>query len=149
MTTLAQEVLLPGLRITEAQAARMLMVSRGRLAEFILGGRLQRVDPGGLLLQHEVQALLDERTPPGGFSDRTRFPQGRLDRVQDKIVWLLHDWGGAGTNLELRVALTLTGAPVTRALTLLRDRGFVSRRRDGWQLTSAGWEYTRRFEPPV
>lgn len=148
MTTLAQEVLLPALRVTEAQAARMLMVSRGRLAEFVLSGRLQRVE-AGLLLQEEVQALLEERTPPGGFSDRIRFPQGRLDRVQDKIVWLLHDWGGAGKNLELRVALTLTGGPVTRALNLLRDRGFVSRSRDGWQLTAAGWEYTRRYEPPV
>ena len=150
MTSMAtQEALPTGLTITTAEAARLLRVSRARLAEFIFSSQLKPVN-SGQLLRDEVLALAEARTPPGGYRARSiRLPEGRLDRVPDKVVWLLHDWGGGGTNLDLQVALLMSGPALISALNKLRDAGLVERRADGWHLTAAGWDYTRRFEPPV
>jgi len=149
MTTPAAQPLLPtGLLIDPAETARMLRTSRARLAELTLAGELTRYEGG--YARDEVERIVAERTPPGGWTS-VGFtpPEGRLGRMLDRVVWLLHDWGGAATMLDLQVALLSNRPAVEDLVHRLRDIGYVEKRGRQWHLADIAWEYTRRHDPPI
>lgn len=152
MTAPTQEVVPGQGYVGEAEATYLLRTSRARLAELVLERRLTPVgdSPPRVFSRNEVDALAAAWAPPGGWhTSRIRPPEGRLPRVEDKTVWLLHDWGGSGRGVDIQIALTQTAHAASKVCNRLREGGYVQWRGRRWCLTAKGWSYTRQHDPPV
>lgn len=139
-------VLSPFDRMTTAQTARFLKISRGRLAELTLDGSLER-GPDGTYCFAQVEAFA--HTMP------TKV-ENRLPRMQDKLLRLLGEWGGEASVQELRAGAAIVISSALEHMDKLVEIGVVkcttperrSRIPVFYAMTDAGWKYVQEVPPP-
>jgi hypothetical protein len=74
---------------------------------------------------------------------------GEVNRLQPqlhRLLEVLHDWNGRGTNGELATTLDRSPQAVADLLSRLKSEGFVVKTREGrgpgtWCLAEQGWTY--------
>ena len=120
------------------QAARLLQVSRARLAELVLDGYFA--------LDSEKRIAVEQLERYQPASDDVE----RLPRVQDAVLWLLEEWG-SGTTKMLTTPLRAKVGAVNHACRRLEDMGYVTRptRTGNWVLTSLGKDYISKVAKPM
>jgi hypothetical protein len=139
VTIAAQETLEQrDLFLDAATACRTLLTDMRGLAMFVFEGKLERYADG--FRADEVFALK---------SQLARSAAGDGDRLQPqlhRLLEVLHDWKGRGTNGELATTLGRSPQAVADLLSRLKIMGFVVKTREGkgpgtWCLTKEGWAY--------
>ena len=146
----AEDSLLLSAPMTLSEAAHRLRITKAQVAEMVLYGKIPLVQPMRVD-RIAVENLAAERALPGvPLTQQTSPAPGRLTRVPDRVLWLMADWGGRARTTDVRIALTLSKAPMSSALKTLLFNHYIQRlSRGGYELTEEGWAYTQRYQPPV
>lgn len=143
MSIMAQEALKqPDVFMDSATACRTLLIDRRQLAMYVLEAKLHRhgsKDDMRFLADEVLQ--LKER-----LAGATTTKAERLHPQLHRLLEVLHDWGGRGTNGELAVALNRSRQAIADLLSRLKAEGYVSKTSEGkgrgtWCLTDQGRSY--------
>lgn len=148
MSIAAQDTLLTEHWVRFPDAARQLRTSRAALSELVLRGRIRHRRVG-----EELFVRLEDVERVRALRPRSNTsappPKPALSYALDRILRLLHDWGGLGTAPDLVTAVRGDRRPVYRQLANLCEMGHLERRGSTWHLTESGWAYAMETEPPV
>lgn len=130
------------------QAARFLQVSRGRLAELILDGQLVLTE------DRQISMVALEH-----IGAKNAPEPGRLPRLQDQMLWLLHDWT-YGSTIDVAAACSMGMRAASATLQVLRESGYAASRVNDvdppggrlallWSLTPKGEDYVSSVRKPL
>lgn len=130
--------------VSTNMAARKLFMSRARLAELVLSGRLELVGPQNLthgrVRLSDLDRLAAELLPPEGVTARTRPAAGLLSRPHHAAAHLLADWG-SGNKVTLQYALHQAYPTTLETVAALVERGLVEQVGRNLVLTDRGRRY--------
>jgi hypothetical protein len=130
--------------VSTSEAARNLFMSRARLAELVLSGRLELVGPQNLthgrVRLSDVDRLAAELLPPGGVTAKTRASADLLARPHHAAIHLIADWGSAN-KVTLQYALHQAYPTTLETVAALVDRGLVEQIGRNLVLTDQGRRY--------
>jgi hypothetical protein len=144
VSIMAQEALKqPDLYMDRATACRTLLIDRRELAIYVLEGKLQRHGSSD-----DMHFLVDEVLGlKARLAGTTNDKAERLHPQLHRLLEVLHDWGGRGTNGELAIALNRSRQAIADLLSRLKAEGYVLKTSEGrargtWYLADRGWRYT-------